>query len=470
MSLATANAIGMLDCHAQIALVKAGEIAQSDLERSARLRIESLNPVLNAVVHVSASFESERDETAAMAGLPWLLKDGLDYAGLPKHCGSRALANRKPDGLAFPFTERFDAKGLVVLGKTNVPEFALLPTTESILYGPAINPWDSIRSPGGSSGGSAAAVASGMVPIAHAADGGGSTRIPASCCGLVGLKTGRGANVRARPPHLIEDLLTSDSVFTRTVRDAAWAFAAAHPEPRKSIERPLSQQLRIAVTEIGLSGKSPTQEVSAVLRQTAFLCEQLGHHVEFIKSPSNGRDVIDAFKTIWGLLANDCITSTLGDADRALSLDQLYEPWTQELAAWGKTLSVYDIERLYLQVSLAQQKFQSLFDSYDCVLSPVLSSLPLKLGELDPTGSFEDNMELMFNYIAYTPLHNLTGHPAISLPLFRSPSGCPVGSMFAAARGQEELLLSLALELETANPWADVWPSLSIASKKPEQR
>lgn len=464
MSVRTAMAIGHLDCHDQIALVRSGEIAQSDLVRSARIRIDVLNPALNAVVHLSPQSDDTGSASGPMAGVPWLLKDGLDYRGLPKQCGSRALGSTGLGTQNFEFSERLEAGGLRALGKTNVPEFALLPTTESLLYGEAINPWDPKVSPGGSSGGSAVAVASGMVPIAHAADGGGSTRIPASCCGLVGLKTSRGANVRARGPHLIEDMLTSDSVFTRSVRDTAWAFATAHPDYRDPVVRPDHKRLKIAVLEIGLNGKHPSLEVSRAVRSTARLCESLEHEIELIDSPVDGQQIENAFKALWGFVAIDCLNSTRSGLGLEPALNKFYEPWTLALAEWGQSLRVEDTENIYLEIASARLALQALFERYDCVLSPVMSLAPPKLGYINPELDFDTIMDRMFDYIPYTPLHNLTGHPAISLPLNTTASGVPIGSMFSAGHGQDELLISLALELEAARPWAGIWPAQSVAA------
>lgn len=465
MSLSTddARVLGRLDAHAQARKVRVGDVSPVELVEAAIMRIEALNPALNAVVFedFDRALTRARNAGGAMAGVSWLLKDGLDYPGMPTRSGSRSRKAAKPAHHSFPFTDCFDTNGLVPLGKTNVPEFALLPTTESVLYGPAINPWAPARSPGGSSGGSAVAVASGMTPIAHAADGGGSTRIPASCCGLVGLKPGRGANRRARGAHIMEDLLSCDSVFSRTVRDAAWAFAAASPGRRPAVVNARADRLRIAVVTESLWGDPAAPEVETVVLSTARLCQSLGHCVDFAVLPVDGPAVLTSFKTLWGFMARDCIAHCRPACDPAVQQAEL-EPWTLGLAAWSEGVEVTDTADMYLQVYQARHALEGLFQTYDCILSPVLRQPPVALGELAPTQEFGQVMRAMFDYVSYTPLHNMTGHPAISLPLFTTADGVPVGSMFASAHGGEDKLFELAFELEEAQPWRHRWPPLSI--------
>jgi amidase len=462
MTRKQAFAIGRLDAHGQAALVAKGEVAPADLVEAAIVRIDALDSTLKAVSFRDDDAARRRAAAATgpMAGVPWLVKDGLDYPGMPTRSGSRSNADAKPGTIAFPYVDRIDATGLVAVAKSSAPEFGLLPTTESLLYGPARNPWALDRSPGGSSGGAAVAVASGMVPLAHAADGGGSIRIPASCCGLVGLKPGRGGNVRARPPHVIEDLLVGDTLLSRSVRDVAWATAATAPNG-VIVDRPIARRLRIAVIAEGLEGGAPDPDVARALDSAAKLCASLGHMVEVAPLPVDGPAVAKAFRTIWGYLARDAAQGTvarLGDA-----ADDLMEPWTRDLAAWCDGIDAMDTDALYLQVGLAGAAMDALFARYDIILSPVLRWPAVAIGELAPDRAFDHLMSRMFDYVSYTPLHNLTGLPALSLPLHPGDeSGVPIGSMFAAGRGQEALLLALALELEEAAPWADRWPNWSI--------
>lgn len=463
-SRADAFALGRLDAHAQAALVAAGEVSATELTEAAIVRIEALDPLLNVLTFRDYETARRRAATATgpMAGVPWLLKDGLDYPGMPNRSGSRSRCDGAPGGIDFPFTRGFDAAGLIPLGKTNAPEFGLLPTTEPVLYGPTRNPWAADRSPGGSSGGAAAAVASGMVPVAHAADGGGSIRIPASCCGLVGLKPGRGANLRARDQHVMEDLLACDVLLSRSVRDVDWAFDVGAGQPPVPV-RPIQRRLRIAVVMENLDGLPPLPEVASVIERTASLCADLGHMVERTSLPVDGRAAAGAFRIIWGYMARETVTSTAARLSRTAA-EMLLEPWTLNLATWSNALTATDVDHLYRTVGKASDGIEQFFKDYDLILSPVLRRPALPIGDLAPTGDFQEMMALMFDYVSYTQLHNLSGNPALSLPLFMAADGVPIGSMFAAARGQEKLLLEFAAELELACPWQDRWPNCSVAA------
>lgn len=464
MTREDAFAIGRLDAIGQAALVARGELAPADLVEAALIRIDALDPALNALTFRDddAALRRARTVDGAMAGVPWLVKDGLDYPGMPTRSGSRSRRDAAAGTIAFPYTERLDAAGLVAIGKTNAPEFGLLPATEPLLYGAARNPWALDRSPGGSSGGAAVAVASGMVPLAHAADGGGSIRIPASNCGLVGLKPGRGGNVRARDPHIIEDLLVGDTLLSRSVRDVAWATAAT-AQHIPAVTAPDRRRLRIAVIPESLDRGAPAPEVQEALDLAATLCASLGHNVDLVPSPVDGPAVAAAFRTIWGYLARDSIrdaVSRLGVSSAAV-----LEPWTLALATWATRTEAIDADRLFGHIAAADAALDAFFEGYDLILSPVLRLPALPIGALAPDRPFDEIMALMFDYVSYTPLHNLTGLPAISLPLHPGDvRGVPIGSMFAAARGQEPALLALAYELEAAAPWSGRWPANSIGA------
>ncbi|MGE6696377.1 amidase [Hyphomonas sp. NPDC076900] len=456
--------IGRLDAHGQAALVRAGDLPPEGLVEAAFLRIDALNPDLNTLTYTDRERALDKASQAGgpMAGVPWIVKDGMDYPGMPYRAGSRSKKNASPAWLSFPYTEAFDAEGLVVIGKSNAPEFGLLPTTEPLLYGPARNPWDPLRTPGGSSGGSAVAVASGIVPVAHGADGGGSIRIPASCCGLVGLKPGRGTGLRARPHHLIEDLLACDILLSRSVRDVEWSLRTGAAAPDLIGEAALPDRpLRIAVCAGNLWGDQPEPDVAIVIEQTAQLCASLGHEVVSEMLPVAGEAVMRSFQTIWAYMARELVTVTQL-AQNDAPLEDLLEPWTLNLARWSQTQTAADVENAFAQVGLAGSALEAMFERYDLLLTPVLRRPSLRIGELSPSGPFEDMMHLMYDYVSYTPLHNLTGHPAISLPVFTASDGLPLGSMFAAARGRENLLLGLAYQLEAAAEWQTRWPALSV--------
>ena len=433
-----------------------------ELVEAAIARVQALNPRLNAVVQTL--FDGARVRSGVLGGdgildrVPILLKESLNYPGSSTRCGSRSLADVKPATRSYPYTDCLDAHGLIPIGKTNVPEFGLLPTTESLLFGPALNPWAPGLSCGGSSGGSAVAVASGMVPLAHAADGGGSIRIPAACCGVFGLKPSRGANVRARGQHLIDDLLASDALLSRSVRDACVAFAVTHPTARVPVWKPNARRLRIALVMTDLNGQPPDTEVARVIERSAALCVQLGHSVEHASLPIGVGEVPDTFMIVWAYLARELVENCRPSA-QSNRLEDRVEPWTLGLARWSEQLQVTQLESFYERVVTIPQRLSGFFESYDIILSPVLPRPPPAVGELAPTRVFDELFRTFVDYVSYTPLHNIAGLPSMSVPLFTTSLGVPVGSMFSGACGADEMLLELALELEAAVPWAGRWPT-----------
>ena len=457
--------IGRLDAHGQAELLARRELTSLELVEAAVLRIERVEPKLNALT--VKAFDAARERAAKLAspvgmqGVPYLLKDGLDYPGMPSRSGSRSKAASAPVSVRHEYAKRLDEAGLIPLGKTNVPEFGLLPTTESLLYGPAHNPWGLDHSPGGSSGGAGVVVAAGMVALGHAADGGGSIRIPASCCGVVGLKPTRNANARARDPHFIEDFLVNDVLLSRSVRDTAWAFALENPHGRPMVRPDATpRKLRIAVAPRSMLGAMPHEDVASAISRTADLCAKLGHQVTDARPGIDGPAVSDSFKTIWGYLASGTL-NLVKAANPGTALDTILERWTLELAEFCRTLDGEDLERTFAQATHATAVMREFFRSYDVVLSPVVLTPPPKIGALGPMRPIAQLMPEMFDYVSYTPLHNLTGLPALSLPLFTSREGLPIGSMFAADRDNEDVLLGLAYELERAAPWAERWPDIA---------
>ena len=470
LTRADAFAIGRLDAHDQAALLRSGQIDATGLAEAAILRIEALDPQLQSLSH--RAFALARREAAAvdaaggpgaMAGVPWLPKDSLDYPGMPTLAGSRSrsgvLVEQAP-----AYVRRLAAQGLVAVGKSAMPEFGLLASTEPLLGPVTRNPWSLAHSPGGSSGGAAAAVAAGLVPLAHGSDGGGSIRLPSSCCGVVGLKPGRDSTVRVRARHLAEDLLVADGLHARSVRDVAWGFATTHLQPDRAMVRgPSPRRLRIALVEHGLRGAAPQPAVRDAIARTADLCTSLGHHVETAPWPVDGDAVLTAFEDLWSHLAAD-----VADAARALlgtrRPEDALEPWTLGLAARAARLPTTALEGIWRQVAQLPQRLSAFFAHYDTVLTPVTSAPPPPLGTFAPDLPMDALMRTMFAWIDYTPLQNMAGTPAISLPLAHDAAGLPIGSMFAADRGQEDLLLALAYELEVAAPWAGRWPAHSVAA------
>jgi amidase len=469
LTLDDALAIGRRDAHDQVALVRTGEISQEELIEAAILRIDALDPSIGAVSHRAFDMARERARRAtpvsALAGAPSLVKDSLEFPGMPARAGSRSRSDAHSTSM-YPFIERYDRAGLIPVGKSSMPEFGLMGTTEPLHYGPTRNPWALDRSAGGSSGGATAAVACGMVPLAHSSDAAGSIRIPASACGVFGFKPSRGMNVRARATHLVDDVLCSDVLVSRSVRDAAWSFAIARPQQEPPPARdPRLPRLRIALVIAGLDGAAPDPEVAAAIRNTATLCERLGHRVEQVRWPVDGPDTMRAIQVLWGYLGLDVVHSVRAAAG-GRELSDLLEPYTLNLGAWGAQLTARDLERAYASMSSTAQALAAFHEHYDVLLSPVVSEPPTRLGQLAPTQPFNALMTGMFAFMNYTPLQNIAGTPAMSIPLETSKEGLPLGSMFAAGRDRDELLFALAYELEEAHPWKDRWPPAAHVYKK----
>lgn len=466
--LAQALQLGHLDAHDQHALVRAGELSPRELVAAALMRVRHLDPVLGALSHVDADAALEHASRvrrdAPMAGVAWLPKDSLRYPGMPTRGGSRSRS-AVPALDALPFAQRFDAAGLVAIGKSAMPEFGLMGSTEPLLGPVTRNPWNPAYSPGGSSGGAGAALAAGIVPLAHGSDGAGSIRIPASACGVVGLKPGRGGTVMVRGRHAIEDLIVADSLMSRSVRDTAWAFSAAHSraglDPRGWLQPP--RRLRIGVISESLPGLAPDPAVAAVLEQTVQLCTALGHAVEATTYPLPGREVWQALYTLWSRLGLDAVELAVAQGGDDFAAHAL-EPWTHGLARFHRQhCGVPELEQAYAVLAALPAAFNQFHQHYDVLLTPTVRTLPPPLGELAPDRDFDSLLPAMFEWISYTPLQNLAGTPAISLPVGHR-DGLPVGMQFAADRGQEPLLLQLAAELEQAAPWRDRWPAVSVAS------
>lgn len=470
LSLSDALALGRLDAHDQARLARDGELPVHALAEAAILRIETLDPTVRALSHFApdtarAELQVLPRTPATMHGVPWLPKDSLDYPGMPTTSCSRSRSCNLVDH-GYPYVQRLQRAGLVALGKSAMPELGLLASTEPLAGPVTRNPWSLQHSPGGSSGGAAAAVAAGLVPLAHGSDGGGSIRVPASCCGVVGLKPGRDSTVRVRARHVLEDLLVGDSLLSRSVRDVAWGFSATHRDSQRAlVTGPSSRRLRIAVIESGLRGQAPHADVAHAVASTANLCASLGHSVERSSWPLDGDAFLSAFEDLWSHVGADCV-----DAARALlgenRLADALEPWTLALGARAEQLPTAALERAYQQITRLPEQLAHFFSRYDVLLSPVVSTPPPPLGRYAPTVPARTLMSSMFEWIAYTPLQNMAGTPAISLPLFQSSDGLPIGSMFAADRLQEDTLLALAFELEAAHPWTGRWPATANAGER----
>ena len=471
--------IAWLDATAQAALVSSGDVSSEELVEGAIGRIENLNPQLNAVIH--PLFDRARSAAASplsegpFRGVPILLKDlGAELAGTP-FCEGSAFAGDYHSTVDQELTLRFQRAGFVVCGKTNTPEFGILPTTEPVRFGASHNPWNTGHSTGGSSGGSAAAVASGMVPVAHANDGGGSIRIPASCCGLVGLKPTR-ARVSAAPQY--GDLmggLVVEHVVTRSVRDSAaildaiagpvpgdpyWAPPLRGPSFAVAAATP-PQGLRIAVMTASPTGSAVHEDCVRATEAAAARCENLGHHVEESTLRVDGDAFTEHFINVWSAANAWTLLDWERRVGRVATPDDV-EPLSWALIEIGRSI---DSGR-YL---LSQQELQRMtrriaeyFEGIDVLLTPTLGEPPAPLGTFDsPPGEPLTGLFRAAAYVPFTPPFNVTGQPGISLPLHWNDAGLPIGVQFVGRFGDEETLLALAGQLEQAAPWSHRRPPVS---------
>ena len=458
-----------LDATEQAKLIRTGHVSVLEMVTSAIERIELLNPNLNAVV--TKSFEQAIDIAKSnpisgpFSGVPYLVKDLLDQKGVRTTAGSRMFANRIANKNSSNVQAAFDM-GLISLGKTNTPEFGLTGTTESLLLGTAKNPWNLLHNTGGSSGGSAAAVASGMVAIASASDGGGSIRVPASCCGIVGLKPSIHRTIDDVQPNRPIDLSVR-FVHTRSVRDSATALyhmqkidrSGKLPKIPMQIT-PNRKRLRIALLTSNMLGKEANSDVRNSIEATAALCEKLGHQIEIIEPFIDGERFIDSFITMWAHGARSVIRLAEENFGRTEAvLNQLLEPWTLGLGKWFDRLPEGHVEQAVGRLKEDTLKTKEIFNTYDMILSPVVQTTAPKNGLMAPDIPYDELLERSINFITFTPLANVTGDPAMSLPLGLSPNGLPIGSHFHSSIGTEQQLLELALQLEEASPWKDRWPS-----------
>ena len=461
-------------------LVRGGDVAATEVLDAAIRRIEDQNPALNAVVaelydRARAAIDAGLPD-GPFTGVPFLLKDLLaSVRGVPTSAGCRLFADA-PAPFDTVSVSRYEAAGLVICGKTNTPEFGLSPSTEPVLFGPARNPYDPAVSAGGSSGGSAAAVAAGMVPLAHATDGGGSIRIPASCCGLFGLKPTRGRNTMA--PYQGEGWAgcSAEHVVSRSVRDSAAALdASAGPYPGDPYSapppaRPFLREvgadpgrLRIALrTGAFAGGGGPVHpDCLAAARDAAALCADLGHAVEEAAPAYDAPALEAAYRVV--IEVNTAATLRL----RAAALGRTPSPETLERITWltaerGRARSGPDYAEAVYALHAASRRIAPFFQTYDLLLTPTLAQPPVRLGEIDMMGvDLDAYMARLFGYLPFTYPFNVTGQPAMSVPLFWNGSDLPIGVQFVAAYGDEATLFRLAAQLEAARPWRDRRPPLA---------
>jgi amidase len=454
-------------------LVRTKEVKPIELVDAVIDQIEKFNPILNAVI--TPIYDMARKAAVSQlpngpfTGVPFLIKDMVaSYAGIRMTYGSRLLKDYVPDHDS-ELVLRYKKAGLVIVGKTNTPEFGILPTTEPELFGPTKNPWDTTRSPGGSSGGSAAAVAAGMVPMAHGNDGGGSIRIPASNCGVFGLKPTRARNTLAPDMGDIMGGLVCEHALTRSVRDSAALLDAtsgsvpgdpywAPPKERPFIEEVGCNpgKLRIAFSTRSFTEVPVHEDCVQAVRHAASLCETLGHAVDEASPDLDGNALSRSFVVKW-TAGTAAIVKALGAKQ-----DQV-EPLTWGLYELGCSHDSADYLNAEQTLQYSARNIARFFFKYDIWLTPTLAQPPVPLGWLDstpenPLNGFKRSGETA----VFTPICNATGQPAMSVPLHWNGAGLPIGTHFIGRFGDEATLFRLASQLEEICPWKERYSALRV--------
>jgi amidase len=468
-----------LDATAQAALVRNGQATPLELLDAAIERIDAIDPQLNSLT--IRWFEHAREIAAGdlpagpFRGVPFLLKDlWSHFAGQTLSNGNQALKDAAPVSPAdTTLVSRFKAAGLVTAGRTNSPEFGSLPTTEPTAWGATRNPWNTDHSPGGSSGGSAAAVAAGLVPIAHASDGGGSIRIPASCCGLVGLKPSQGRITLG--PFRDESNLGVELCVSRSLRDTAAMLDAVRgpgvgdtviaPPPTRPYLEELGApagRLRIGLLDHHPFGPAVHPECAAAARNTAALLESMGHHVEHAFPPAMANPEFGRrFGALWSTNMATSIARIAAQLGRELT-DGEVQLHNRAQADYARSVSGVDYAMsLAANVEYRRAVQQWWADGWDLLVSPTLAEPPTRIGEFDDVA--DQPMAPMVRsaqYVAFTPAFNASGQPAISLPMHWTPEGLPVGVQLVAAYGREDVLFRVASQLEAAQPWEHRRPAI----------
>lgn len=443
--------------------MRAGTVSAAELIDAAIARTRAVNPALNGLAY--EAYDRARIRARAprrfggyFDGVPSFIKDNVAVAGWPTAQGTDAW-DPHPMPTDGAFARVFLGTGLVPLGKTQMSEFGFSGSAEHPRIGPVRNPWNTDYTAGASSSGSAAFVAAGVVPIAHANDGGGSIRIPAACNGLVGLKPTRGRipldkETAQMPLHLV-----ANGVVSRSVRDTAAFLREAervyrNPKlaPIGNVTQPSKQRLHIAVCTQSISRDS-APEIRELTLKTAAMLEELGHRVTEIDNPVPAR-FKDDFLVYWSFLAMAVVRGgrrMFGPSFDRTRLDNITLGLDRKAAR-----NLYKVPLAIRRLSASHRITARLGEQYDSVLMPTLAEVTPPIGHLDPMQDFDTVMERLVDWAAFTPLQNATGDPAISLPLAESSAGLPVGMMLSSPRGREARLLELAYELEEAHPWARI--------------
>jgi amidase len=439
------------------------EVSPGELAAAARQRL-ARSTALNAVT-CETDVPQFGDHDAPLLGIPTVIKDNENLTGYPTLHGSAAMPTR-PATADSPWVAQYRDLGVMPIAKTTLPEFGLTASTESTRFGATRNPWNLDYSVGGSSGGSAALVAAGVVPIAHANDGGGSVRIPAAACGLVGMKTTRGRIIDVPELDRLPINLVTQGVVTRSVRDSALYLYAAEQAYRNPalppigfVRAPKKERLRIAVMRSSVRSMPIDSETLYALDQAAVACERLGHRVDVVPHPMPDR-FADDFLRYWALLGG--VLAFFGG--RMMGTPDFDGSKVEVFTRGLGRLLLQQLERVpgaLRRLKVSAQAPVPLADAYDVVLSPVLSHPAPRIGELGPDVPFRTHLARLVRYSCFTPLANITGAPALSLPIGRTSDGRPIGVQACADRGREATLLSLGYELEEALPWPRIAPPVT---------
>jgi amidase len=471
------DALAFLPATEVAARIRSGAISAREAVEASLRRIEALDPQLGAFVEVDGDRAVEEagqialDDARPFAGVPIAVKANRPVAGMCMNYASRFLAGHRPTHSAY-LVRRLRAAGFVVVGTTNLSEFGILPTTEPRHTGPTRNPWDATRTPGGSSGGAAAAVAAGLVPVAHGNDGGGSLRIPAACCGLVGLKPSRGRI--SHGPDLGDSFLGADGVLTRTVADSALlldvlagyeagdaTWAPRPVEPYTASLRRNPGRLRIAMTLANALDVDADPEVVRGLHDAAEALRELGHEVVDASPALPSKDALDilihafAPAASLGILFGELLAGRPPEEDEIEPLSRAVMELAADLSATGYLAAVAQLQAL-------ARGTVAFFADYDLLMTPVLATRPLPIGTLHGCG--EDplaDLRRSGTFAPYTALFNVTGQPAISVPIGFGEDGLPTAVQLVGHPLGEETLLQVAAQLELARPWAAQRPSLA---------
>lgn len=459
------DALGDDDAVALARRLREREVSAAELIAAAGARSAAVAELRAVVFDAGDRFRPGLPD-AALSGVPTFVKDNTDVAGMPSGHGSEAFLAR-PRHRDGRYTGQLLGTGLTVLGKSRLPEFGFNASTEFRTGEPVHNPWNPEYSSGASSGGAAALVASGVVPLAHANDGGGSIRIPAAACGLVGLKPTRGRHLDGEQARSLPLNVVSEGVVTRTVRDTAAYLAAAEDvwrnpalPPIGQVDGPARRRLRIGLVLDSVVGPGTDQPTRAAVEETARLIERMGHTVEPIDPPVD-RQFVDDFTLYWGLLA--ALASATGPVLHERPFDRSKLDGLSRGLAGHLRRHLAKLPGAMRRLRRVPARYAELSRRHELVLSPVLAHTTPRLGHLSPNVPFDELLQRLHAYVSFTPLNNVAGSPAISLPLGMTPEGLPIGVQLNAAAGDERTLLEVAYALEEAQPFPRLGPAQVVS-------